>query len=85
MLTRQFWSLLVVCACALVFGSEADGVVVRPLASCRDRPTQPACGADVSVTVTPPSGIVYVGEDVAFTVTVANAGPRTTPCRRGSR
>jgi hypothetical protein len=42
---------------------------------CTPASTLPACAVDVSITVTPPSGTVYVGQEVLFAVTVANAGP----------
>jgi hypothetical protein len=74
-MSRRFWSLLaVVCAC--LAATDARAVVVPQPPHCRALHGQPPCSADVAVSVTPPAGTVYVGEDVVFTVTVTNGGPR---------
>jgi len=76
MSARALGAVVVACGVAVAFTQAADGVVVQPpRVRCVKTPKHPTCSADVSVSVTPPSGTVYVGEDVVFTVTVANAGP----------
>ena len=76
MRARRLCCLLAALGCTCFGAPVARGVVVPPPPHCRTLHGQPPCSADVSVSVTPPSGTVYVGEDVVFTVTAANAGPR---------